>query len=569
MIKNSEKFVAGKNGSVLVITVVSLMIMTALGIGMLAISYGARQQALMQKNETAAMLAAEAGYEKAIFWMSQQQDMLSTLYAGSSDTAGAIAFTDAKCDYTINFYSFINAKPIYRIISNGHSGQFNRTIDTLVMQAITGWAMGKCRIPDSSTSTSPVYYMSGEVIDMPLNINNLHDSPDNMDIYISGSPQFLQPVCMGESQGSKYSASTLALFDGGIYFNQPDSRVVDEATVQKKVDRFKDSTAAAYRYTPVASTAVTNSLPAVQLEFFVDTDGVGKVRITNNCTVKGFKQSSNDRTHDFKITPGSSGTRFERYFIYAHHYRSNTELRPVYTLAQTYVSQSFGGVQSAPGGQIFVDGNVIIGSGSDSDLPGTKNVVKGKIAVVATGNIWIANTITVEGAHDADGRPSAGNPNVIGLISQSVIKVVDPGMSRYTNSYPSYYPGPPTSPPAGLIYVPVANHQSGSSNTYDRLLPHEMVVEIAVTIGGGGWGAENVNKGSYGGRREYVSGTQDDLVLRGAITEACRGVVGSGNDGYLKHYYLDSRLLEGVLPGDFWLQGKYIPAPAGWKDYRN
>jgi hypothetical protein len=142
-------------------------------------------------------------------------------------------------------------------------------------------------------------------------------------------------------------------------------------------------------------------------------------------------------------------------------------------------------------------------------------------------------------------------------------------MSRYTNSYPNYYPGPPTSPPAGLVYVPVANHQSGSSNTYDRLLPHETVVEIAVTIGGGGWGAENVNKGSYGGRREYVSGTQDDLVLRGAITEACRGVVGSGNDGYLKHYYLDSRLLEGVLPGDFWLQGKYIPAPAGWKDYRN
>jgi hypothetical protein len=58
--------------------------------------------------------------------------------------------------------------------------------------------------------------------------------------------------------------------------------------------------------------------------------------------------------------------------------------------------------------------------------------------------------------------------------------------------------------------------------------------------------------------------------VHGAITEACRGVVGlTGSDGYVKKYYIDSRLLEGVLPGDFWLAGQYVPAPAGWQDYRN
>jgi hypothetical protein len=41
-----------------------------------------------------------------------------------------------------------------------------------------------------------------------------------------------------------------------------------------------------------------------------------------------------------------------------------------------------------------------------------------------------------------------------------------------------------------------------------------------------------------------------------------------GTDGYLKHYYLDWRLLTGILPGDIWLRGKYIPAPGGWHDYR-
>ncbi len=111
---------------------------------------------------------------------------------------------------------------------------------------------------------------------------------------------------------------------------------------------------------------------------------------------------------------------------------------------------------------------------------------------------------------------------------------------------------------------------------YERHLPNPMVVESAVTVGGGGWGAENVRWTSgwtaYGGRKETSTNGQDRLELHGTITEAMRGVVGSSGggeeDGFLKHYYMDARLLEGVLPGDMWLRGKYIPAPAGWSDYR-
>ena len=95
-----------------------------------------------------------------------------------------------------------------------------------------------------------------------------------------------------------------------------------------------------------------------------------------------------------------------------------------------------------------------------------------------------------------------------------------------------------------------------------------MIVEAALTVGGGGWGAENVRRGWYAGRKED-GGYQDKLILHGTVTEAIRGVVGLiGSDGYLKYYYFDERVLEGVLPGDIWLRGKYIPAPAGWSDYR-
>jgi hypothetical protein len=73
------------------------------------------------------------------------------------------------------------------------------------------------------------------------------------------------------------------------------------------------------------------------------------------------------------------------------------------------------------------------------------------------------------------------------------------------------------------------------------------------------------------GRKE-ATGSQDYLRVHGTITECIRGVVGvsgfMGADGYLKSYHMDNRLLTGIVPGDIWLRGKYVPAPAGWHDYR-
>ena len=543
--------------SVLALVVVSLIVLTTLGVGLLAVAYGVRHQAASFENEAIAMLAAEAAYEKAVFWMSRQEDMLSALQHGVAGTSGTIQFLNSSSDYNIEFYGFIGARPVYRIQTTGSSGVFSRTVDVLVIQAIGGWDMGMCRVPTGTTSTVAVNYVNGEVIDIPLHINKLSDSPDVKDIYISGSPQFLRSIAMGESRyttaGSDKYSSVMNLFRGGIYFSQPDSKVMDETAIQTKINRFRDSTKTQFKFTPTAGAAVTNPLSAVHIEFFVQ-GGIGKVRITNNCTVR----SNNGGTYDFRIKPGTGGTQYEKYYIYAYHLipsdADTTGVRFIRNIDETYVSQSIGGVESEPGGQIFVNGNVIIGSG-DPNLTGTRNAIKGKITVVATGNIWIADSLVVDGTHTADGKPSKDNPNVLGLMAQSVIKVIDPGKSAVD--------GTPVQP-AGYVYVPVGTNDSGQPATsYRRHLPDPTVVEAALTVGGGGWGAESV-----GGRKELTS-PQDDLIVRGTITEATRGVVGlTGSDGYLKFYYLDERLLEGVLPGDLWLAGKYIAAPAGWHDYR-
>ncbi|MBN1819018.1 MAG: hypothetical protein JW828_16780 [Sedimentisphaerales bacterium] len=574
MSKPRQQYKTKKRGSVLGLAMVLIAMLSVLGAGVLMVSFGASQQTAMIQSEAAAISAAEAGYEKAIFWMSKQTDMLSALEeAGAS---GTLDFGTSSCDYQIGLTAFIGSSPVYEITSVGSSGRFNRTLNVQIIQAVGGWSMGMCRIPSGSSSTSPVSYAAGEVIDMPIHINSYGDPQDaERDISLSGDPLFLRSVSMSESRYSsggydKYK-SVLPYFDNGIYFNQPSSRITDAETVQTKIDRFVESTNPQFRYTPAGEAKVKNPQPAVHLEFFVD-GGKGKLRITNNCTVRGFRQSSDSRTYDFKIYD-KDPSKYERYFIYGYHLRPKDADadggRFVINLEDTYVTQSIAGMETEPGGQIYVDGNVIIGSG-DEALAGVQDVVNGRITVVASGNIWIADSITVDGSHEANGLPSQSNTNVLGLVAQGVIKVVDPGMPDYSyvDDEPDGYEADGDYSKHDHIYVPVARRDSGYPvGTYKRHLPDPTVVEAAVTVGGGGWGAENVQRGSYGGRKE--SGTQDDLVLRGTIAESMRGVVGLiGADGYLKQYYMDERLLTGILPGNIWLRGKYVPLPAGWRDYR-
>ncbi|MFA5422990.1 MAG: hypothetical protein WC374_03965 [Phycisphaerae bacterium] len=551
-----------RRASVLVLVVIALVILTALGLGLLTVSYGVRYHAIMAKNEAVAMLAAEAGYEQAVFRMSQQPDMLVALSDRKFNPTGQLAIQDGTCEYKISFSNFLGSRPVYRIVSTGLCGKFSRTVDVYVLQAVGGWDMGMCRVPSSRTNTAPVYYADGEIIDIPVHINNLKDSPDDRDIYITRRPRFLDPVEMGESRydepRDKYS-SVMELFESGIYFDQPDNRITDEQSVAARVEMFKNSTNEQFKLKPLGSAPVSERQSAVQLEFYVES-GVGKVRITNNCTVAGLERDRYDQTWDYRIEPGTGGTRYEKYPIYRYHVMpKNAEAtgdRRVVKIEDTYVSQSFDGVKASPGGQIFVDGNVIIGgdllSGDGSQI------LKGKMTVVATGNIWIADSVMVDGVRSSDGIPLNNNPNIMGLVSQGVIRVVDPGLSEEGGK--PYVPG-------NYTYVPVGIKDN--SPEYSRVLPAKTIIEASLTVGGGGFGAENVLRNGAGNRKENDNARQDTLILRGTISEALRGVVGAVNtDGFLKHYYLDSRMLEGILPSNFWMRGKYIPAPAGWHDYR-
>ena len=584
-------------GSVLAFVLILMVILSLFGFALIKISEGVSLQSLLFQNEQIAMLTAEAAYENAIYWMSQNPDLL--LDMDMSGTDGSFDFPDSRADYHVKFYGFVGYRPIFEVTANGYCGTYHRGIRVYAAQAVSGWEMGMCRIPTGTSSTNEVYFVSGEIIDMPIHINSYGAVDDSQeDIAISGNPTFLQDVSMEESRYSsggkdKYNG-IIHVFDEGISFDQPKSLITDEASIDKKVKWYEETIKDERPdlvLKPQKNNSVSEAQAAVQVEFFVGTDGIGYVRITDDCTVRGRTGGSD--TYDYKVQPGTSATRFEKYPIYAYHYipenAESSGKQVTRTIESIQISADYGAIESPPSGMIYVDGNVVIGSASenlsDPDVAGL-NVVQGKICVVATGNIWIADSITVSDKDDngnnyprqADGMPALDNPNVLGLFAQGVIKIADPGLVEdYAASggwkwvkvdgkwEKIFVPGGvPTV--SGMEYEPIGIKDSGySDGDYHRHLPDPMVLEAAMTIGGGGWGAENVG---YPGGRE-TSGSTDDLIVRGTLTEVIRGVVGIiGRNGYEKNYYFDERMLSGLIPGTVRLKGKFVTTPGGWSDFR-
>lgn len=579
MRQQRQQFGSKQRGSILALTVILVIVLTLTGAALLKVAHGQLLQAVRVKNQESAFSAAEAAYERAVFWMSQQVDMLN--YLGQNQASGTLDFGSSTSDYAVTFSTFLGARPVYRIEANGYSGVFQHTINAYVVQAVSGWDLAMCRAPSAPNTTVALHFVTGDILDIPMHVNDLNDSPDNRDIYITGAPRFLSHVSMGESRyttgGTDKYSSVMNRFEAGISFNQPASLIANADSVSQRVNRFRTYTHPSYQFAPSVShtlpkhasgtTGFRNEVseqPAVHMKFFVK-EGQGYVRVYDNSTVAAYTRGGGDNTtFDYRINPGSGSTYF-KYPIYGCHFNSGTytDIRIDDPASPIYVAQEFGGVQSNFGAQIYVDGNVVIGAAQEdmAVLGSMINTVKGQLSVVATGNIWIANNLEVYGTRETDGMPTLDNPNILGLISQGVVKVVDPGMTTNGLLYnPSFFdvstlPG----------YAPIGN--SGGAASYNRQLPATVVVEAAMTVGGGGWGVENIYRNNaYPGRKNFNTNQKDRLVVRGSITEAMRGILGSGNTGFVRSYLYDKRVAAGIVPGNIWLKGKYVVIPGGWSE---
>lgn len=567
-------------GSVLILVLILSLILMLAGAGLIKISQGNLAEAVRIKSLESASSAAEAGLEKAIFWMSQQPELLTTL-DGKNKTE-SISFSQSSADYEISLVNFIGARPVYKVETNGYHGHYQKTIHANLVQAIGGWEMAMCRIPSSPTKTEKAYFVTGEIINMPIHVNDLQDNPDSADIYIWGSPQFNEHVTMGESRYTsdskdKYS-SLINVFSKGVSFSQPACRIIDPDTVSAKMQRFYDSTNTTYQLTPqivqhlpkdnAGKTGFykeVSEVPAVHMKFYVK-EGHGYVRIYNDCTVATYLRGGSDNNSwDYRINPIPKSTPYAKYGIYGCHFAPST-----YTDVQIddsdqpiYVRQKYGNIESTAAAQIYVDGNIIIGCSEEDMVVLGKDInkIKGQISIVSTGMIWLTNVLTVDGSRQKDGMPSMDNPNIIGMFAKGLIRLADPGMTDNNLLYNSKFFD--VSKETG--YVPIG--LSGGTILYNRKLPQTVVVEAAISLGGGGWGPENLQRdGGFPPRKNYQAGKNDTLILRGTIIEPLIGLTASDKNGFLEQDYFDKRVISGILPGNFSLKGKYVLVPGGWSE---
>ncbi len=593
--------------------------------GVLAIAYGARLRAINIKDNTLAKLTAEAGYEKAIRWLSEQEDPISILSPTTSRGGTAQAkvieltsdienFPNTSFVSRITFNNFLGSRPVYNIESCGYSGRlphgswkFTRVVDANVIQTICGWDMGQCETPRDEFTTTPVRFSSdSNDVDIPIHINAYDPEKTTSDFYIdlANKPQpFRQPVYMAESRyklwgrtKDKYS-SIIDFFQGGIHFDQSNSKIswtrnndaekrTCQNSVRKKVNRFISSTKPDFNFSRLTGKQpkindnlkqkqsdpnhinIKQWVPAVQLEFYVEKTGM--VRITNNCAVACIEGGDYDYMLNF-VDPAKD---YKKYSVYAYHYADSTNRVLIggedTRITDTYVSEQATStsqiVKTPLGGQIYVDGNVIIGGlvrQGDGKIYIDDNWedgrIRGRITIVATGNIWIVSSIKYDNPQDKSSAgfpvPNEKNLNVLGLFSQfGVVKVVDPALSTGLKDLKYYIPiACPNDP----------NDQKWRDNPEQRSLPEPMVVQAAITAAGGGFGVEKVEN-----RKETIN--KNNFVVAGTITEVVRGLVKDlrSEKGFKKHYYSDKRLSNGILPGDLWLQSKYAPAPGGWRDWQ-
>lgn len=313
---------AKQKGAVLALVLVAIMLLMISGAALIRLTNGRLLEAARTKSREKAFSAAEAAYEKALFWMTQQPDMLSALT--SNQTQGLVRFLDSQGTYWVRFANFLGSRPVFHIQAIGECGIYEHRIDAYLVQAVSGWDLGTSRIPSSPTQLVQGYFVTGEVIAMPMHINDQKDSPDARDIGISGTPQFLASVSMGESRyttgGSDKYADVINLFQAGIYFNQPASRIATPEFVQQKIERFKRFTNPTYQLKPTIRmtlpkhpqgrtgfyASTVSDLPAVHLKFYVK-DGKGYMRIYNDCTVAGYtRDGSATNTWDYCLNTTST-----------------------------------------------------------------------------------------------------------------------------------------------------------------------------------------------------------------------------------------------------------------------
>lgn len=207
-----------QSGTVLLLSLTGLFLVTALCVGVLTITASAIHTSRQQLQKSTALNIAESGAENAALWLKKQ----SIPPSGTADLFpfGTTPITLGNGTYVAlvrpdpnNPSNFLKS---YTILCTGTSGGLSKTVEIVVRQASFGRYAYFTDKETSSVSGGAIWWKAGELVDGPIHSNNASGSNFNINYNGSKAPIFLD-----------------MLTAAGSTINYSPSRPKDEATFKK------------------------------------------------------------------------------------------------------------------------------------------------------------------------------------------------------------------------------------------------------------------------------------------------------------------------------------------------
>lgn len=185
-------------GSLLLISIVALFIVSALTVLVLGTTSSAVYSNNKQQAKITAFNVAESGAEVAAQWLKNQPyapPQTTPIYPFSAQTISDGIYNGT---YTVVIYpaasnqtSFLKS---YRIVSTGQANGISRSVEIYLKQATFGKYAYFTDAEKSSVSGSVIWWMSRDRIDGPVHSNNTGGTNFNIDYTGSTGPIFLDQV---------------------------------------------------------------------------------------------------------------------------------------------------------------------------------------------------------------------------------------------------------------------------------------------------------------------------------------------------------------------------------------
>lgn len=179
----------------MLITLVSLMVMSIVGLALASMSTQALRLTRMQRNSAVAFNLAESGAERALLWLRQQGSPPSSL-SPIDPFGGAVTLGEGTYSVTIDGDDNNNSIPLkrYAIVSRGRMREREEVVELYVQATTFGRYAYFTDYEVSSISNGVIWFKAGEVVDGPAHSNNSENTPFHINYVNSNSPIFTDQV---------------------------------------------------------------------------------------------------------------------------------------------------------------------------------------------------------------------------------------------------------------------------------------------------------------------------------------------------------------------------------------